>query len=42
MDCNVCIEKDIDRVNVIASGKFSEADAMNYKLSPKHKRISFG
>jgi hypothetical protein len=41
MGCNVCIEKHIDRVNVIASGKFSETDAINYKLSPKDKKDKF-
>ena len=39
--CNVCIEKDIDRVNIMATGKFSEEDAVNYKLSPKHKKEKF-
>jgi hypothetical protein len=39
--CNVCIERDIDRVNVISNGKFTEGDAINYKLSPKKKKEEF-
>lgn len=41
MGCNVCIENDIERVDVIANGKFSESDAIRYKLAPKNKKDDF-
>ncbi len=41
MGCNICIEKNIDRVDVIANGKFSKEDNTNYKLSPKHEKERF-
>lgn len=34
MSCNVAIERDVDRVNVIANGKFTDDDVTSYKLSP--------
>jgi hypothetical protein len=41
MGCNVCIENDIERVDVIANGIFSESDAIKYKLAPKSKKEDF-
>jgi hypothetical protein len=39
MSCNVAIEKDVERVNIIANGKFSENDVTSHKLSPSRKNF---
>jgi hypothetical protein len=35
----VAIEKDVERVNIIANGKFSENDVTTYKLGPSQKEF---
>jgi hypothetical protein len=39
MSCGVAIEKDVERVNIIVNGKFSENDVTSYKLSPSRRNF---
>jgi hypothetical protein len=39
LGCNVAIERDVERVNIIANGVFSENDVTSYKLNPSRKNF---
>ena len=41
LGCNVCVENDIERVDIITNGKFSQSDSIKYKLAPKNKKDDF-
>jgi hypothetical protein len=41
MGCNIGLEKDIDRINIIGNGQLSTEDAKKYKLVPKDKKDLF-
>jgi hypothetical protein len=41
MGCNIALEKDIDRINIIGNGQLSTEDAKKYINVPKNKKDLF-
>lgn len=39
LGCNVCIDKNIDRVIVVSIAKLSEQDGKSYRLTPQRKKF---
>ncbi len=41
MNCDVGVEKDVDRVNIMVNPVIAEDDASSYKLTPKSNKYMF-